>query len=478
MSQLPIRVRMTLIAAVAMGCLFTVLGVLLYIEFQSSINTSINDGLRARADALVAFSTKLPPSTRSGPAGTVRRPQDGFAQILSRDGAILVASAGHDRTPLLRPAELAIAAHRPFLIDRGEDARLYAIPARGARIVVVGVSLAQQQEAFITFNWELVAGIPTMLLLASTIAYLMFGRLLRPVEEMRRRAEMISPDDVADRLPLPPGDDEVRRLAVTLNEMLDRLHTGIERERLFVSDASHELRGPLAVLKGELEVALRTDGSAAQWREAVGSAVEETDRVIKLANDLLVLARGQAGELLPRPERLDAGEVLARAAARATASADGQGRRVRVSCRPGLTLIADRTRLEQALDNLVDNALVHGAGELTLSARECEARVELHVGDRGEGFPEDFLPHAFERFRRADQARGRGGAGLGLSIVEAIARGHGGVAGAANRPGGGADVWISLPRAATPSPPAQPAAGPQPETAIGAVPATLAQSDR
>ena len=468
---------MTLIAAAAMGCLFTILGVLLYIEFQSSINTSINDGLRARADALVAFSTRLPDSARNAQGSTVPRPQDGFAQILSRDGTILVASAGHDRTPLLRARELRTAARGPALIDRGEDSRLYAMPARGARIVVVGVSLAQQQEAFITFNWELIAGIPTMLLLASAIAYMMFGRLLRPVEEMRRRAETISPDDVGDRLPLPPGDDQVRRLALTLNEMLDRLHAGIERERLFVSDASHELRGPLAVLKGELEVALRTNGSPAQWRDAVGSAIEETDRVIKLANDLLVLARGQAGDLRTAPERIDAGEALARAASRAAASAAGQGRRVSVSCPPGLTLTADPLRLEQALNNLIDNALVHGAGEVTLAGRERGARIELHVHDRGDGFPEEFLPHAFERFRRADQARGRGGAGLGLSIVEAIARSLGGAAGAANRAGGGADVWISVPRAIAPTG-ADPGAGAAPEAAAATADAALAQADR
>lgn len=474
LQRLPIRVRMTLIAALAMGCLFAVLGVLLYVEFQSTINRSIDSGLRARADALVAFSTELPRSTRARAAESARRPHDGFAQILARDGTILIASPGHARRPLLGPRELAIASRRPLLIDRGEGSRLYALRAGDGRIVVVGVSLAQQQDAFITFNWELIAGIPTMLLLASTIAYVIFGRLLRPVDELRRRAQTISPDDVADRLPLPASADELQRLAITLNEMLDRLHAGIERERMFVSDASHELRGPLAVLKGELEVALRTDGSPAQWREAVGSAVEEADRVIALANDLLALARGQAGELRPSPERLDAREALLHAAAHAGAAATADGRAVDVTCPPGLALTADRVQLERALRNLVDNAIVHGGGTVTLAARVQGELVEMHVTDAGEGFPEDFLPRAFERFSRADRARGRGGAGLGLPIVEAIARVHGGVAGAANLPGGGADVWISLPRA--PASPTAVALAPQPVATPA--PAMLAPADR
>ncbi len=440
---------MTLISALAMGCLFAVLGTLLYLEFHSSINTSIDNGLRARAQALSAFSDRLP-----GPSHRSTRPsQDGFAQILSPKGTILVASQGHERTPLLDRGELRRAALRPVLIDRGEDSRLFAQPAADHRIVVVGVSLAQQQDAFITFNWELLAGIPTMLLLASAIAYVMFGRLLRPIEEMRRRAATISPDDVGDRLPLPTSADEVQRLAITLNEMLDRLHAGIERERVFVSDASHELRGPLAVLKGELEVALRAGGAIEDWRGAVGSAIEETDRVIKLANDLLVLARGQAGRLHPSLERIDAADALADAAARMAPAAAALGREVVVDCPREATLAADRAKLDQALHNLIDNALVHGGGTVTLSAAERGGLVELHVADRGAGFPAAFLPHAFERFRRADRARGRGGAGLGLSIVEAIARAHGGAASAANREGGGADVWITLPR--TPPLPAE-----------------------
>jgi len=448
--RLPIRVRMTLISALAMACLFAVLGALLYVEFQGAVNASIDNGLRARAQTLSAFSAHLPAPTSSQRLAP-RHGRDGFAQILSARGAILLASSGYYRAPLLRPDELRRAARGPVLIDRGEDSRLFAEPAADGRIVVVGVSLAQQQRAFIAFNWELAAGIPTMILIASTIAYLMFGRLLSPVEEMRRRAATISPDDVADRLPLPRSADEVQRLAITLNEMLDRLHAGIERERVFVSDASHELRSPLAVLKGELEVALRAAVSPEDWRGAVVSAIEETDRVIALANDLLVLARGQSGRLAPALATLDAAATLAAAAERLEGAAAAQGRRLAVSCPPGMLLAADESKLGQALHNLIDNALTHGDGTVTLSASERGGMVRLTVADRGGGFPPQFLPHAFERFRRADQARGRGGAGLGLSIVEAIARAHGGRAGARNREGGGAEVWIELPCAPRPA---------------------------
>jgi signal transduction histidine kinase len=245
---------------------------------------------------------------------------------------------------------------------------------------------------------------------------------------------------------VPAANDEIGRLGATLNEMLARLEAAFARERSFVSDASHELRTPLSILRTELELALRQGRSEEELRAALRSAAEETDRLNQLAEDLLVLARSDQGELELHVEQVPAGELLERAGRRFAGRAASAGRSIDVAPDGDLLVHVDEPRIEQALTNLVENALRHGAGEVVLAAEARDGSVELHVRDSGPGFPEGFLPSAFERFTRADRARSRGGAGLGLAIVAAIASAHGGEAAVRNRPGGGADAWIRLPR--------------------------------
>jgi signal transduction histidine kinase len=272
---------------------------------------------------------------------------------------------------------------------------------------------------------------------------------LRPVERMRRRAEAISADKHGQRLPVPAARDEIGRLGHTLNDMLARLEEAFKRERAFVSDASHELRSPLTVLKGEIELALRKGRSADELAAALRSAGEETDRVVQLAEDLLVIARSDQGKLPVRPAPVEVGEVFGDLSKRFAIRSRESHRELVVEAPQDLRVTADPLRLRQALGNMVDNALRYGGGTVRLTAAESNGGVELHVMDDGPGFPPDFLGSAFERFSRADEARTPGGAVLGLAISEAIAVAHEGTVGAANRPGGGADVWIALP--ATPA---------------------------
>ena len=262
---------------------------------------------------------------------------------------------------------------------------------------------------------------------------------MRPVESMRAEAAVISGAEPGRRLPLPRSRDEIRRLGETLNAMLGRLEAALERERSFVADASHELRTPLALLQTELELARRQPRSREELEQALTSASEETDRLVRLAEDLLVLARSDQGRLPIRQEPVPVAALL-----HGVAQRFGEGVAVAPSVN-GLTLVGDQARLEQALGNLVDNALRHGGGSATLSAIADDGTVELHVLDEGPGFPEAFLPHAFERFSRPDEARTGGGAGLGLALAQAIATAHDGSAGAANRSARGADVWLSIP---------------------------------
>jgi signal transduction histidine kinase len=290
----------------------------------------------------------------------------------------------------------------------------------------------------------LVAG-PVALLLASLAAYGVAAAALRPVEAMRARAAQVSTAEPDQRLPVPPTDDEIARLGVTLNAMLGRLGEALAHERQFVADASHELRSPLAILKTELDLALSQGRSPTELRAALTSAAEETDRLIQLAEDLLTIAQTDQGELPIRLAPTDIGEVLNGVARRFSRRAEDGGRALEVSVEPGLEAATDRLRIDQALGNLLDNALRYGSGPVGLAAVGRDGSVELHVLDRGPGFAEGFLGRAFERFSRTDASQRDGGSGLGLSIVDSIARAHRGEAHVANREGGGADVWLTLP---------------------------------
>jgi signal transduction histidine kinase len=296
-------------------------------------------------------------------------------------------------------------------------------------------------------------GGPIALLLVSLAGYLLAAAALRPVERMGEQAATISAANPGQRLPLPAADDELARLGRRLNDMLARLQAALQRERSFVADASHELRTPLALLKTELELALDEPQSIEALQSALRSAGEETDRLSQLAEDLLLLSQADERTMPIRRTKVVVADMLAAVATRYHRRADNAGRTTDIDSSTDLAVLADRLRLEQALANLVDNALRHGAGTIRLTAVERSHQLELHVTDEGDGFPAAFLDHAFERFSRPDQARSRGGAGLGLAIVNAIMKAHGGSATVTNQAHGGGDVTLTLPLDAAQSPP-------------------------
>ena len=458
LARIPIRVRVTLAFTGAMAIVLAAVALFLLVRLRTELDVAIDAGLRSRANDLVAF---VEVQTRDGDLATARPSPltergEALAQVVDARGAVVDATPSLRRTALVGPATRARAADGPVLltVPRGpgvgrEGARALATRAqttRGPLTVVVATSSEARDEAVRSLGSLLVVGGPIALLLASLAGYGAAAAALRPVERMRRRATDIQLSLPGERLPVPEAADELRRLGETLNAMLGRIELSLERERVFVADASHELRTPLAILKAELELAMRGEPSAGELRLAVRSAAEETDRLVQLAEDLLVVARLDQGRLPIRRERIAVAEVLDGVEARFRHRAAEQGTELVVADPGDLVLHADPLRLEQAVGGLVENALRHGGPHVELSARVAEDRVELHVRDDGEGFPEAFLPSAFERFTRADAARRRGGSGLGLAIVRAVARAHEGEAEAANGPEGGADVWLSIPR--------------------------------
>ncbi|HEY2939254.1 MAG TPA: ATP-binding protein [Gaiellaceae bacterium] len=444
---MPIRLRLTLAFAVAMAAVLAATGLFLYLRVGSALDRTIDQSLRQRADDIATL-------VRQGDSRLAAR-GEGLAQVLEPSGSVVDSTRGLGH-PLLDAAELSRATRTRLEIrSRGvpgsdEPARLLATPVatpRGRVVVVVGASLENRGDALSSLLLALLVGGPVALLLASVAGYGLAAAALRAVESMRREAESVSAAEPGRRLPLPPARDEIHRLAQTLNGMLGRLESALARERRFVSDASHELRTPLAALRIELELALRRERTAEELEDALRSAAEETERLSQLAEDLLVLARAEGGELPVRQERLAAGELLAGVRQRYERRASAADRPLEVRVEDGLELSADRRRAEQALGNLVENALRHGRGRISIRAERRDGHVELHVRDEGPGFPQGFIAHAFEPFTRADQARSGGGAGLGLAIIDVIARAHDGRAHAANVDGG-ADVWLELPEPA------------------------------
>jgi two-component system OmpR family sensor kinase len=453
----PIRLRVAAAFAVAMALVLVLAGILVYVRLGSHLARILDLQLQLRAQDLAVIVRE--PGASLGETGGIQFFEAGesYAQLLDMGGRVLEASPELGDTSLLSGNELSAALEDAIYVNRDsvpgldEPSRILAIPVthEGERLVLlVGATREERAETLRSLRNELLIAGPIALLLATLAGYALAGLSLRPVDSMRRRAAAISAETPGERLPVPQTGDEIERLGETLNEMLARLEAALERERDFVADAGHELRTPLALLRTELELALRHGGSPEELRTAVRTSSEEVDRLAQLAEDLLLIARSDRGRLPLRFEDLDASEVLGSVARRFEWRAHAAGRQLTSEdTAAGLQVHGDRIRLEQAVGNLVENALRHGGGDVRLSAAAADGSVELHVVDEGDGFPPEFLERAFERFTRSDQARARGGAGLGLSIVRVIAEAHGGTAHAANKDGSGVDVWITLPRA-------------------------------
>lgn len=442
---------MTLVFTSVMAVVLAGVGMFVYLRLATELDAAITQGLRTRAADVTALIRQADSGLAQSGRSPLTEQGENLAQIVSATGKIVDSTPSLRRRPVLTSDQLRRASRGTIFVtsSRPDDgARLLATPvtAQDQRLVIiVGSSLEDRNDAVRNLGGLLLVGGPVTLLLAALAGFGALTAALRPVESMRRQAAAIHDATPGQQLPVPVANDEISRLGDTLNAMLGRLEASFERERTFVSDASHELRTPLAILKTELELALRAGRTITELQDALRSASEETDRLVQLAEDLLVIARSDQGRLPIRHSAIGADEILDGVRERFARRAGDQRVELIVTAPDGLRLIADPLRLEQALGNLVDNALRHGGQRVELDARVAGDRVELHVRDDGPGFPQDFIDTAFERFTRADSARGRGGAGLGLAIVAAIARAHGGQVAASNQPEGGADVSLSLP---------------------------------
>lgn len=444
-----LRSRLALLFALGTGTLLLLSAGLLYVTLDAALEDAIDDGLRARADDVASLVT----------AGRDLPPAEVFAQLLAADGRVVAASAGAAADgPIVEEGTIKSIGQEPRTLDRpvpglGRRARLLIqrFPGAGdARFVVVGSSIDESDRARNHLGLALGLGSPLLATVLAGAGWLLAGAALRPVAAMTTEAGAISAIEPGRRLPEPPGDDEIARLGRTLNDMLARIETAFAHERAFVDHASHELRTPVAILQAELELALAAPGGRSEVEATLRSALDEVGRLGDLASDLLVLARAEAGGIPVDRAPTDLAAMAQRVATQLRMTAH-PARAVNVEIEPASIVAAvDPVRFEQILVNLLANAVGHAAARVEVRFEVgADGVVTLQVADDGSGFPEDFLPVAFERFTRADAARGRstGGTGLGLAIVAGLARAHGGTARVMNGPPlGGAVVSVLIPR--------------------------------
>jgi signal transduction histidine kinase len=318
-------------------------------------------------------------------------------------------------------------------------ARPVLSPHDGPFVIAVGRPLLEAKRSVDVLRRVLAAGVPGLVLITTVAAWFLIGRTLRPVHAMSRSASRIADATTGERLEIPPTRDEVATLAHTLNGMLDRIADGTRRQREFVSDASHELRSPIAALRTLLEVEGAHPGRT-EAKSLHAALLAETSRLETLTADLLALARLDEATP-PRRDELDFDDLVLEEAARP--------RRVAVDTSgvAAAKVLGDRHSLLHLVRNLLDNAARHASTRVAVSIHRDSDNVVLHVDDDGPGIPEADRIRVFDRFTRSDSGRSRdaGGAGLGLAVVERVVQQHGGTARVTDAPGGGARLEIRLP---------------------------------
>jgi signal transduction histidine kinase len=465
----PIRLRIAFSVTAVAAVLLAAVGAFGYARLSDGFSRDLDLELRQRAQDLIGPLSHTGSSlTDVAGTGFIERGES-FAEVLTPGGQRVDSTPTLHGTVLLSPGDAQRAAQGTLTFDRNsapglnEPARLLATPftRRGRPLVlVVGDTRENGLEALGHVRNQLLVALPLLLLVSFVGAYAVAGAALRPVESMRRRAAAMTTGDPTLRLPVPTSGDEIARLGETLNGLLARVEATLERERSFVAHAGHELRTPLALLRTEIDLALRRPRTPAELMSSLESAADEVDRLQRLAEDLLLLAQEGEGRLEAHLEESDVDDVLRDAAAPFVAVLARQGRRLVVEPAGGQVLV-DRRQVHRAVANLVANAVQHGWGEVRLSARREGALIALVVSDEGEGFGADMLERGAERFVRSADSQG---AGLGLSIVASVARAHGGDVGMKNTPG--AEAWIAVPAPPTtgvpsPSPGAPRAARPR-----------------
>jgi heavy metal sensor kinase len=423
---------------------FVLLGALTLLFLRHYLEANLLDiqARRARqiSDTLLAAAPRIGESAVAAEVDDLYSPEanDRLIRITRSDGHVVYAS-GRPRDNSFDPSRVP----PPPLSRRGEFSRKEVLPSGslllaaqsytvgGASryVVEVGVSNARTEATLRQVLLMLAIGMPVAVCVAVAGGFILVRRALRPVERIAHKAEDITQHNLSERLPVVQTGDELERLSIALNHMISRLEDSIQDSKRFVADASHELRTPLTVLRGELEALAQDPQLKLPTREALGSMLEEVDRLVEVVEGLLALSRLDAGESRAEWVAFDLAELAASTADQMSLLAEDKNIAVVCDSSPDVLVEGDRARMKQVVVNLLDNAIKYtpNGGRVRLKVAREDAFAILEIADDGIGIPQQALPHVFKRFFRVDDSRSReqGGAGLGLSIVESICAAHG-----------------------------------------------------
>ena len=469
-----IRTRLALAMATGTAFLYLIVAFISIHQLGLGLVSSVDSDLKEATPFLqramnqeVLESYFIGQSGQGGPSGYHIPRSHGspiFAQLINTHNQVVGAIDYPSSRSLISKSTLESIKRTPLsetitLPNRGGSIRVYAqqdslLPGF---YLIMADPLGTGPNAQHSVTTSLILLFFPVVVLAGLGGWLLASAALRPVEKMRLQAEAVFGKS-GELLDPPKTGDELGRLATTMNHLLVDLNRSLTDQRSFVSDAGHELRTPLAILRGELELALKPGRSTLELREAISAAADEASRLSRLADDLLILARGDEGHLQIRPQKEVISDVIASGVARLQPRISEKGQEVLVESQVSevteLTIELDKTRIQQAVGNILDNAIRWSPPKSTikvsvdlLATESQKSAVKVTICDHGPGFPEDFIPHAFERFRRPNTARDRndGGSGLGLAIVKSIIDAHDGQVGVYNHPSSGACVWFTLP---------------------------------
>jgi heavy metal sensor kinase len=467
MNTRSLRFQLGLWYAGLLTALFVLLGASTILVLKHSLEANVRDSQWRRARQIAQALS--PQVVQLGPAAVAEQVEARFAPALNNrfvrirraNGTVLYVS-GPPQDGSFDPATVPATPRPPSERSRSVQAQL----PNGNLLLVVGYALREPSGSLLI---ECGAPLDTVqavlrhvvLVMSVTLCaavgvavvggYFLVGRALATVDHISRSAEQISLQNLSGRLPISRTGDEIERLSVALNRMIQRLDEAFQNSKRFLADASHELRTPLTILRGELESLVQRGSISPDAREDLGSVLEEVDRLTKIVEGLLMLSRLDAGEAQSEWVALDLAELTVSTADQMSLLAEDK--HISICCRtPAPVMVqGDRTRLKQIIVNLLDNAIKYTlrGGTVRLEVRAQDGRAVLEVADNGIGIAPNVLPHVFERFFRADQARSRdiGGAGLGLAIVHSICVAHGGQVDVESTEGQGSRFTVRLPLA-------------------------------
>ena len=451
---LPLRLRLTLWYTAALGLVLLLFAALLYYQVGRSLLAQVDAGLLIAAPqallAVRAEGNRLAFRDVAADASLAGQLRDDFlvVNLLAPDGRVWARLGEPDEVP--PPAPLA-AGHATVIAD-GEPRRVAYRPVAAGDVagwLQVVQDLDAVNEPLAALRRQMLIALPVALLAAALGGTFLAGRALRPIEQLTQTARAIHADDLGRRVGYGGPPDEVGRLAATLDDMLARLEAGFARERRFTADAAHELRTPLAALKGRIGVTLSRPRPPAAYVAALTEMEGQVDRLSRLSDDLLLLARLPARGHPPAWEAIRLADFLPAVLDVVRPLAEAKGIALTLDA-PGELVIHGRLDwLTRLLLNLLDNAVKYTApgGRVSLAATRGGGRVEIAIGDSGPGIAPEHLPHLFERFYRVagDRARADGGAGLGLALAQEIARAHQGSLAMASQVGRGSVFTLRLP---------------------------------